>query len=276
MDSVELNFRRKNGEGFKGRTVATPLFSESREFLGYLGVVQDISTASEQENQRNQMLSTVSHEVRAPIASIISSLTLLEMKGLQDQQKSSRWISSAVMNARRLKDLIDGILDLERASNAKAGDGFEAVDLVELIEHAAMGVEAFAEEHDVALEVYVRDVPVFVTGNKGQLIQILTNLATNAIKASPAGGVVTFGIKDEEDGFWIQDRGKGIPEEFQPILFDRFTREASSYDANKSGTGLGMSIVKAIVDHHLGDISFQTSAAEGTRFTVQLQTPGEP
>lgn len=81
---------------------------------------------------------------------------------------------------------------------------------------------------------------------------------------------MSLGLTKELDGFWVRDRGKGIPEEFQPYLFDRFTRAAESYDSVRSGSGLGMSIVKSIVDHHMGSLSFDSKPGKGTVFTVRL------
>lgn len=270
IDGVDLHYRRKSGESFVGKTTAEPLFSEQGDFLGYLGVVQEKPAAGAAEQRRSQLFATVSHELRAPVASILSSLKLLEMKGAGDPEKTAKWLIAATANARRLQTLIDDILDVESLSQTKPNTQARAINLNGLLDQAATGMRDFAEEHAVNLKLCHSPELACVMGDSGRIVQVLTNLISNAIKASPAQGVVSLGLTKELDGFWVRDRGKGIPEEFQPYLFDRFTRAAESYDSVRSGSGLGMSIVKSIVDHHMGSLSFDSKPGKGTVFTVRL------
>ena len=99
-------------------------------------------------------------------------------------------------------------------------------------------------------------------------MRLLSNLLSNAIKASDEGGTVKLGVSESGMGFWVRDEGSGLPLDLQPVLFERFSR-GSSYRVEE-GHGLGMSIVKAIVDQHLGSIKFETAEGKGTTFFVDF------
>jgi PAS domain S-box-containing protein len=239
----------------------------------FVGVVRDISARLEVERLKSGFVSTVSHELRTPLTSISGSLGLLAggVAGTLPA-KATRLIEIAKLNSERLVRLINDILDLEKAESGKLDFRLESQRLKPIVQQAIDLNRAYAQTYGALLELEPGsgDAAVFV--DRDRLIQVLTNILSNAAKFSPRGGTVHVSIASEADSVRIsvRDEGPGIAPEFQPRIFQKFAQADSSDSRAKSGTGLGLSIAKTIVERLGGGIGFQTEPGAGATFYVVL------
>jgi len=239
----------------------------------FIGVVRDISARLEVERLKAGFVSTVSHELRTPLTSISGSLGLLA-GGVAGQlpAKATRLIEIARLNSDRLVRLINDILDLEKAESGRLDLRLETLALKQIVRHAIDLNRAFAHGFGVTIELDAgsSDANVFVDHDR--LIQVLTNLLSNAAKFSPRGGTifVTIGTGNDSVRVSIRDQGPGMPEEFRRRIFQKFAQADSSDSRAKGGTGLGLSIAKTIVERLGGSIGFDSESGRGATFHINL------
>lgn len=233
--------------------------------------IRDISERKRIDRVKDDLVSTVSHELRTPLTSIVGSLALLRARGVEAMPESAaRLIEIAENNSRRLIRLINDMLDIDRIESGKLEIAREPIDLRDVVKDACTGSEGLAREADVTLDCHHPDAPLIVRGDGGRLLQVMTNLVSNAVHASPRGSTVGIGILVDGDRaiITVDDRGPGIPAHFRDRIFGRFERDASNRGA--VGTGLGLAISREIVHRHDGSIWFEDRPGGGTRFAVAL------
>jgi DNA-binding response OmpR family regulator/anti-sigma regulatory factor (Ser/Thr protein kinase) len=235
--------------------------------------VRDISERLEVERLKSSFVSTVSHELRTPLTSISGSLGLLAGGvGGELQPKARRLIDIAKQNSERLVRLINDILDLEKAEAGRLEFHLKTYQIKSVVEQAIDLNRAYADGLGVTIELDSRciDAPVFV--DRDRLVQVLTNLLSNAAKFSPRGGVISVCTKleDESVDITVHDCGPGVPPEFRRRIFERFAQADGSDSRAKGGTGLGLSIAKTIVERLGGTIDFESAPETGTTFRVSL------
>jgi PAS domain S-box-containing protein len=239
----------------------------------FIGIVRDISARIEVEQLKSGFVSTVSHELRTPLTSISGSLGLLA-GGVAGElpAKATRLIDIAKLNAERLVRLINDILDLEKAEAGRLEFRLEAQRVKSVVQHAIEMNRAYAQGFGVAIELDPHSEDANVLVDRDRLIQVLTNLISNAAKFSPRDSSIRIEISIADDSVRIavRDRGAGIPAEFQRRIFEKFAQADSSDSRAKGGTGLGLSIAKTIVEQLGGTISFESTLAHGTAFFVDL------
>ena len=266
-----ISCRRADGSTFEGHLTTAPVITDRGEHLGFLGVVRDVSEQQEYERARDQLIATVSHEMKTPLTSLNGALKLMGAaeESLPPPQRKLQRV--ALRNAQAIEQMVADILDVEQL-RTQDKSGFDAQPLAPLLTQAVESMTPYAKERDVTLHLDLPKAPgPHLHLHEGRVLRLLSNLLSNAIKASSEGAQVRLGLSAEGTGFWIADAGAGLPLELQPVLFERFSR-GSSYRVEE-GHGLGMSIVKAIVDQHLGVISFETAEGEGTTFRVDFPLP---
>ena len=238
------------------------------------GIFRDITERKVVDRMIQDFISTVSHELRTPLTSIIASLGLLESGKLaKNPERSKELVSIALRNSRRLLQLINNLLDLQKLSANKMTFNYEAIEVGGLLEEAIEDIRAFADSCSIQLHL-AEGIPsgLQLHGDRERIIQVLNNLLSNAIKFSPDDGIVTISASPEHDYvvITVADPGPGIPEEFRSRLFDRFTQFDSSSTRRSGGSGLGLSIVKGLVEGMEGSITLDTEVEEGTTFHVRL------
>lgn len=245
----------------------------SGQAIRMLGVVHDITDRKVLEKSKSEFISTVSHELRTPLTSIKGSLGLILGGALGDlSDPMKKMMSIATQNTDRLINLVNDILDMEKLQAGKMEVHFENHDLAEVVIEAVQGNQGFALEHKALVRVEEPLPSVSVQFDKNRILQVLTNLISNAIKFSPDGGVVRVSVQKHENTaqVLVSDAGLGIPETFRDKIFERFTQNESTDNRQKGGTGLGLSICKAIVDLHDGDIGYETELGKGSTFWFEL------
>lgn len=240
----------------------------------FIAVVRDISQRKAVEQARSAFVATVSHELRAPMTSIKGSMKLVASGATGPiPEKPAKMIALALRNVDRLLILINDLLDLEKLDNTETEIRRDPVDLAELAYDAIAHNMGYAQECGITFAP-LPGMPrsLRVAGDRDRLMQVLTNLMSNAAKFSEPGGVVHIGVEDrgEVARIAVIDQGIGIPEEAQARLFDRFAQADTVEHKKRKGTGLGLSIVKTIVERHGGRVDFKSVSGEGTTFLIDL------
>jgi PAS domain S-box-containing protein len=239
----------------------------------FTGVVRDISARQEIEQLKSGFVSTVSHELRTPLTSISGSLGLLA-GGVAGSlpAKATRLIDIAKLNCERLVRLINDILDLERAESGRLELRLEAQPIKSIVQQAIDANRGYAHNFGVTIELDAASADASVLVDRDRLIQVLTNVLSNAAKFSPRGSAVLVSINADDDRVRVavRDQGPGIEPDFQGRIFQRFAQADSSDSRAKSGTGLGLSIAKTIMERLGGSIGFESATGRGTTFHVTL------
>jgi len=222
--------------------------------------------------QKDQFLATVSHELRTPLHAILGWTQLLRRGGL-DPDKLAKGMEIIERNARAQGDLISDLLDLSRIISGKLRLEMQPVDLTAVIGNAIDSLRPAAEGKGLLLEVSLDPAVRPLEGDPTRIQQFVWNLLSNAIKFTDQGGRVAVRVKSVSEFVEIEvtDTGKGIKTEFLPHLFERFSQEDSSVTRSHGGMGIGLSLVKQLVELHGGKVqAFSDGEGKGARFTVQL------
>jgi two-component system NtrC family sensor kinase len=237
--------------------------------VGYSVVMHDITHLKDLDRIKSEFVTTVSHDLRSPLTAILGYVELIERVGpLSNQQEE--FVDRVRISVEQIADLVSDLLDLGRIESG-LDTSKERTPMAVLIHYALDNVRTRIEESGLRLEATLQDGLPFVHGDPIRLRQLVDNLLQNAMKYTPADGVITVEAEAEDDQviLRIRDTGPGIPPHDQPFLFDKFFR-ASNTPEDAPGTGLGLSIVKSIVDQHDGRIWVESELGHGATFTVVL------
>ena len=236
-------------------------------------LVVRLDQMEEVDRLKDDSIAVVTHELRTPLTAVLGySQTLLagEAGPLSDMQQ--HFLSVIERNSRRLVRIVDDLLFVARVESGVLDLSVEPVDLGVLVEEVIDGARTVADSNGVSLELRAAPLPEF-SGDPARLSELVENLLANALKYTPKGGsiVVDLGGSNSHVVLEIADTGIGIPVDEQPHLFDRFYRATSAIEHQIQGTGLGLTIVKMIVEAHGGDIVVES--AEGAGTTVRIELP---
>lgn len=233
----------------------------------------DIEQLKELERLKADFVSTVSHELRTPLTSMRGALgLLLGGAGGELSPKGRELLRIALTNTDRLIRLINDILDIEKMDAGHVQIRRDRLALRPLLESTLSGLDGYAREANVSLTLtQVADIELL--GDSDRLIQVFTNLVSNAVKFTPKEQVVEISARVEGDSVrvCVRDHGPGIPKEFASRIFGRFQQAGGAESRRSGGTGLGLSIAKAITELHGGRIGFEAPPdGSGTVFFVVL------
>jgi PAS domain S-box-containing protein len=224
---------------------------------------------------KDAFLATLSHELRTPLTSILGWSHLLT-EGRLDKQQTARAIETITRNARAQGRLIDELLDISRIMTGKLCLDLRVVKLAPLIQAVVDDVRPAADARSINLETAFDSDVGAILGDPDRLQQIVWNLLTNAIKFTPKGGEVHVRLEQND---WqvlitVDDSGQGIATEHLPHVFERFRQADSSNTRSNSGLGLGLSIVRQLVELHQGTVTAESSGENaGATFRVMLPVP---
>jgi signal transduction histidine kinase len=238
---------------------------------------------------KSNFVSSVSHELRAPIASVRLMAEGLESGRIKDEAKKQGYFKFIVQECRRLSSLIENVLDFSRIEQGRKQYEFEPTDWVAMVRHAIQIMEPSATERGVTLQLQLDNAqrPSFNSQpmmDGRALQQALLNLIDNALKHSPDGSTVTIGLdiqtaanpnsRSTKHGscllLWVEDQGEGIAAGEHERIFERFYRLGSELRRETQGVGIGLSIVKHIAEAHGGTVRVRSAPGEGSRFTMEL------
>jgi len=221
---------------------------------------------------KDEFLATVSHELRNPLSAILGWSKILRSRPI-DEEGSAHGLQVIERNARVQLKLIEDLLDVARIASGKLDLNLRELDLVGVIEGAVEAVRPSAEAKQIRLQSTFGAVTGIVKGDANRLQQVVGNLLSNAIKFTPPGGQVDVCLRLDGDFavITVSDTGEGISPHFLPFVFDRFRQEDGSTTRVQAGLGLGLAIVRNLVELHGGTVTADSEGSgQGATFTVTL------
>ena len=261
----------ENGRSYWMSANYIPDFDADGQVIGFFSMTDDITDRKAIERMKSEFVSIASHEMRTPLTSIHGVIELLCAGRLGTLSASGQNMARlALKNSDRLVRLVNDILDLERMESGRDQISKQPCDSRELIQQAIDTLRAMAARHQISLETDSYSVQFW--GDRDRLIQTLTNLISNGIKFSQPHSTVwiTSRLQNNQVLFTVKDRGRGIPDDKQKNIFERFQQVDASDSRQKGGTGLGLAICRHIVEQHDGQIWVDSVYGEGSTFFVSL------
>ncbi|KAB8330717.1 response regulator [Scytonema tolypothrichoides VB-61278] len=284
---------RKDGSRFWGSGIVTPLVDEAGRLRGFCKIMRDFTERKRIEDERTQLLeseqkarsaaetanrmkdeflATLSHELRSPLNAMLGWIKLLNTRKF-DAQTTARAMETIERSAKSQAQLVEDLLDVSRIIQGKLRLNVRPIKLVGVIEAAIETVRPAATAKEIQLQLLLDPTANSVAGDFDRLQQVVWNLLTNAVKFTPQGGLVQVGLErvNSHVEITVTDTGKGISPEFVPYVFERFRQADSSTTRTYSGLGLGLAIVRHLVELHGGTVhAYSQGEGKGATFTVQL------
>ena len=271
----EMIQKRKDGSVFDVNLTIAPIEVEDGRLQGYVGVLSDISKLKEVDRLKTNIIANVSHELKTPLANITLYLQLMERGKFENQ---ARYLIVLNRETDRLTRLISNLLDLSQLDTGDIPANFRPIMLPKLAAEIANSYQTRAHEKHIDIQLCLTEDLPLVLADKDQLEQVLVNLIVNAIAYTPIGGQIKLesgaGFRMTSDDVWVRvtDTGLGIAPEELSMIFERFYRGSASQKSKSSGTGLGLTICKEIMERHQGEIVIESEPGQGTAVTLWLRT----
>jgi len=241
-------------------------------------VVSDISARKQAEEKladlnrrKDEFLSMLSHELRNPLAPILNAVQLLQLqKGENAVQQKARAIIER--QVRQLAHLVDDLLDVARTATGRIQLCREQVTVSDIVERAVETARPLIDQRRHALSVSLPPHPIWLYADVSRLTQVVTNLLSNAAKYTNEGGHIWLTVQQEggQAALHVRDTGVGIAPDFLPHVFDLFTQAKRSSDRSQGGLGIGLALVKQLVELHEGTVGVSSTLGQGSEFVVQL------
>ena len=250
---------------------SSPVFSDHEKLIfdGTIVLFTDVSKMKEIEDMQKQFLSDVSHELKTPMSAIIGSVEILKRDGMESPEIFNEFMDILLKESYRMQNIINDILELSRLDQTKVSLDYQELDVKAVVKESMDLFEPLAKEKHLSL-IYHNQIKEPLILDYSTVKTILSNFISNAIKYSNEG-IITIKTKKEDDTFIlsVQDEGIGIPKNKLNYIYDRFYQVDKSR-SSKISTGLGLSIVKKIVEVNQGTIDVESSAGIGSTFIVKL------
>jgi PAS domain S-box-containing protein len=294
VDHFETVRTCKDGRQLDVSVTISPVKDPTGRIIGVSKVARDISsikrvlrereellkreTAARSEAERvgrmkDEFLATLSHELRTPLSAILGWATLLRSEGGATPQEFEQGIEIIERNARAQAQLIEELLDMSRVMNGKLRLDVQPVDLQAVVSDAIASIRPSADAKRIRLTHVLDPKGGPITGDPNRLQQVLWNLLTNAVKFTPKGGRVQVFLRrvNSHVEISVMDSGQGISPEFLPHLFTRFSQADTSIARKHGGLGLGLALVKSLVELHGGNVKASSEGeGQGSTFVVSL------
>jgi two-component system, sensor histidine kinase len=271
--TVVLRNFKKNGDRFFNELTISPVRNDEGQLVSFVGIQNDITSRIEAEERISDFYAIVSHELRTPIAKIKSSLSVIadgEAGPINDTVR--RFVEISSKSAESLWKLIENILDFKKLESGKFRLLRQRMSLADLVENVVAEFRPVAKEASVKLSCHRLANP-HVDADGQRLVQVIENLLSNAVKFSPQGSEVTVRVMVGNSNcarVEICDQGPGIAQQDQHKLFEKFQQLESPDRRRRGGTGLGLSVCKAIVEAHGGQVGLTSREGHGSTFWIEL------
>jgi len=278
-ESREWTYVRQDGSHVPVMLSVTKRVNGEGATVGYLFVASDMTQAKEVSRLKDEFVGLISHELRTPLSSILGYLEL--MRDDEDDPLSEehlQYLAVAERNAHRLLRLVGDLLFTAQVESGKFPLDTRDLELASILEAAIQTARPIADNAGIELVMELPDDAAIVHGDPVRLGQAIDNLITNAVKFTPRGGTVTLVLALQERAavVTVRDTGMGIAESELDKLFSRFFRATTATRNAVPGVGLGLTITKAIVTAHHGQMAVESEEGVGTQFSVTLPLVTEP
>lgn len=255
--------------------VQTAVIRDEEHVAGVVAIIHDVTEVRNLERMRSNFFSTVSQELRSPLASILGfTRTLLEdREEFFDSEVRHEFLSIVEHECNRINRLVTDILHVSRIDEGRALELHpKRVDLAELIDRVVAAQRSYATTHSFRIDLAPEVTSTPIVADEDKVDQILTNLLSNAIKYSPQGGDITISgqLGEGRVEVCISDEGIGIPSDQIRRVFERFHRVETTDQRRTAGTGIGLYIVKHLVEAHGGNIWVESEPGQGSHFYFTL------
>jgi two-component system phosphate regulon sensor histidine kinase PhoR len=234
-------------------------------------VLRDLTREQQIERMRADFVANASHELRTPLTALTGFLETIMGAARNDEKARVKFLGLMKSQAERMRRLIDDLLSLSRIEMNEHVRPQGEVDLAQVAAHVRDILSGVARELDCEVTL-VSDGPLLVTGSRDELVQVVQNLAENALKYGSSGKLVEIMLR-HDGGFAelaVRDQGPGIAAEHIPRLTERFYRVNVQESRSRGGTGLGLAIVKHIVSRHRGRLSIASELGKGSEFSIRI------
>lgn len=255
-----------------------PDMGEDGKVNGWYALVQDITdrkanleAMKEADRRKDEFLATLSHELRNPMAPLRSALEILEMEVTRDEAKHARAIMLRQVD--RMTHLIDDLMDISRITRDKIDLDMKPMDLKASIVEAVEATDPLIKSEDHTISIHLPDSPVFIHADEDRIVQVLTNLLSNAAKYTDRGGAISIKLShgNGQAVVRVKDNGIGLAEEDLGTIFEMFNQVSAKSGRGHGGLGIGLNLVKNLVAMHNGTISAQSEGlGKGSEFTLTL------
>lgn len=269
---IQLLASRRALQAFSAPLPVQERDARGRRQAKALVLLNDVTEMQRVELMRREFVSNASHELRTPISAISASVDALKAGALNDPQLATEFLDRISADAARMERMVKELLELSRLQSGQTRLTFSSVDPREAVEDAVDRFRPMADRAGVSVTAITDPQLPRINADVDKLDQVLSNLLTNAIKATPTGGAIEITASSVPRGIEIRvhDTGHGIEPEHLPHIFERFYKADPS--RSDEGTGLGLAITRQIVERHGGDIHVESVAGEGATFIVFLPT----
>lgn len=270
--ALEKRYIHASGKLLTGILNLTVVRDENELPIMYISQIQDITAARRLEHLKSEFITTVNHELRTPLTGIIGALTLLEHMSIETKTDNDRsLIAVASKNARRLKSLLDDVLEMETLTSDIFEPLLEDVDVSELVQNVIGANQFRAATASVEIQCVNGDAGLICSSDPEKLSRVFGILIANAIKFSERLGTVTVNVEAINSfvRVSISNQGRPIPEEMREFIFDTFVQADPTSTRRKEGAGLGLAIAKHLVEHIRGHLGY-SSNVDGTTFWVDI------
>ncbi|HEX7027756.1 MAG TPA: ATP-binding protein, partial [Gammaproteobacteria bacterium] len=264
---------------------ASPIFDDGGRVLGAVNVVVDISERrraeellKEADRHKNEFLAILSHELRTPLAPIRNALQVLNLKSPPDPELQNV-LGLIDRQIRQMTRLVDDLLDISRIIRRQLELRTEQVGLSEIVYEAVEASQPLLEMYGQDFNFTVPADPVYLNADRARLAQVVSNLLNNAAKYTGADGSITLTAerRGEEAVITVRDTGIGIPVEVQSDIFEMFKQADRTSGQSKTGLGIGLTLVKRLVEMHGGSITVNSAGRDrGSEFVVRLPVADKP
>ena len=260
------------GEERYYRPEAIPILDNDRQLTGVILVLQDVTQLRQQDEIKRGVISTVSHQLKTPLTSIRMAIhLLLEEKIGPLTDKQAELLVAAKEDSDRLYDILNNLLDISRIESGRAPMELQAVSAHSVVSEAVEPFRRSARDQGVSLSIELpNDLPK-VWADMTRINHVFGNLLSNALNYTPPGGKILLSARADEKQvqFSVSDTGKGIPKKYLAKVFEQFFRVPEQ--GTETGAGLGLSIVKEIVEAHGGKVGVESTEGVGTKFYFTLR-----
>ncbi|MCX6132565.1 MAG: ATP-binding protein [Ignavibacteriales bacterium] len=264
-----LSIHRTGQQALYFRPRQTTIIDESKNMLGVVTLLQDVTRFKNLDRMKSEFIATVSHELRTPLTSINMAVDILSQEVLGKVNDPQRdMLATAKDDCERLTKLVKELLDMSRLESGKYELKSEQINLRLVVEEALKPLRLQFREKAIHLDTDIALSTPEVPGDKQQLSWVIANLVSNALRYTPTDGTVTIHSDLFEDSVRIsvKDSGRGIPPDAVEVIFDKFVQIKQSNDATPGSVGLGLAIAKEVVEAHGGKIWVESSVGQGSTF----------